>query len=353
MRIEMPRVWSGARAWARGGAVLVLLAAGAVRAAEKPQYELKFATVAPEGTAWMKTMREIDVEVRKATGNVVGFKTYPGGVQGDETVVLRKIRSGQLHGGGMSGLGLGMIAPSTRVMELPFMFTCYEQVDEAYARVGTDLEKQLSEGGFQLLGWAEIGFVYLFSKGPIKTQSDLKSAKMWLWEGDPLAEAFLKQAGVVPVPLSITDVLTSLQTRLIDAAYSSPLACVALQWFTRVSYVTDLPISFASGAVVVSRLAFDRIPAAQRTIVLDICRKRFRELVEKTRKQNDEALKEIATQGVQRIAVPASEVQRFREVGERVWADQTGKLYSKAQLDAVLGAAHANPCQGSATGASR
>ena len=75
--------------------------------------------------------------------------------------------------------------------------------------------------------------------------------------------------------------------------------------------------------------------------------------MEKTRKQNDEALKEIATQGVQRIAVPAAEVQRFRDVGERVWAEETGKLYSKAQLDAVLGAAKANPCQGSSTGASR
>jgi TRAP-type transport system periplasmic protein len=351
MRIGMPRLGAGARVW--GGAALVLLAAGAVRAAEKPQYELKFATVAPEGTAWMKTMREIDAEVRQATGNVVGFKIYPGGVQGDETVVLRKIRSGQLQGGGISGLGLGMIAPATRVMELPFMFTCYEQVDEAYAHIGTELEKQLGDGGFQLLGWAEIGFVYLFSKEPLRTQADLKSAKMWLWEGDPLAEAFFKQAGVVPVPLSITDVLTSLQTRLIDAAYSSPLACVALQWFTRVSDFTDLPISFASGAVVVSRPAFDKIPAAQRTIVVDICHKRFRELVEKTRKQNDEALKEITKQGVQRIEVPTPEVQHFRTVGERVWADQTGKLYSKALLDAVLGAAKAHPCQSTTTGASR
>src|SRR5262245_10761016 len=162
MRIGMPWLGSAARVW--GGAALLLLAAGAVRAADKPQYELKFATVAPEGTAWMKTMREIDAEVRQATGNVVGFKIYPGGVQGDETVVLRKIRSGQLQGGGMAGLVLGMIAPATRVMELPFMFTCYEQVDEAYTRIGTELEKQLGDGGFQLLGWAEIGFVYLFSK---------------------------------------------------------------------------------------------------------------------------------------------------------------------------------------------
>ena len=81
-----------------------------------------------------------------------------------------------------------------------------------------------------------VGFVYLFSKQPIAGGEALKKAKMWLWEGDALAEAFYKEAGVVPVPLAVTDVMTSLQTNLIDAVYCSPLACLALQWFTRVQY---------------------------------------------------------------------------------------------------------------------
>lgn len=305
----------------------------------KPKVQLKIATVAPEGTTWMKVMRQIDDEVREATGNEVGFKVYPNSSQGDESVVLRKVRSGQLHGGGLTGRGLGMIAEETRVVELPFLFDNYEQIDAVYAQVGDRLEQSLHEGGFTLLGWAEVGFVYLFSKQPIAKQSDLKSAKMWLWEGDPLAEAFYRQAAVVPVPLAVTDVMTSLQTRLIDAVYSSPYACLGLQWFTRVQYFTDLPITFASGAVVVSNKAFARIPEKHRETVLRICRQRFRELVVKTRVQNDESLQEIAANGVERVAVPDDEVQRFRAIGRRVWQDQAGSLYPKELLDQVVGAA--------------
>ncbi len=321
-------------------AVMSFTALGSSASAEKPDVQLKMATVAPEGSSWMKMMRQIDEEVRAATNNAVGFKVYPGGVQGDETVVLRKIRTGQLQGGGLSGLGLGMIAPETRVMEIPFLFGSHEEIDAAYARVGGELEKRLHAGGYTLLGWVEIGFVYLFSKQPIAAQSDLKSAKMWLWEGDPLAESFYRQAGVVPVPLAVTDVMTSLQTRLIDAVYSSPLAALALQWFTRVSYYTDLPITFASGAVVVSNKAFNKIPVQHRETVREICRTRFRELVEKTRVQNAESLVEIAKSGVQSVTVDEAELKRFREIGERVWQDQADKLYPRALLDQVVGAAH-------------
>jgi TRAP-type C4-dicarboxylate transport system substrate-binding protein len=208
-------------------------------------------------------------------------------------------------------------------------------------RVGEHLEQRLDEGGYKLLGWVEIGFVYLFSKQPIATQADLKTARMWLWEGDPLAESFYRQAGVVPVPLAVTDVMTSLQTRLIDAVYSSPYACIALQWFSRVSHYTDVPITFASGAVVLSNKAFGKIPDEHRDTVLKICRSRFRELVERTRRQNAESLVEIGKSGVQRVAVSDDEVDRFREIGQKVWEDQIGKLYPRQLLDQVVGAAHA------------
>lgn len=321
--------------------VLALAVLGATEAhAKKPAVQLKMATVAPEGSTWMKMMRQIDREVREATGDAVGFKIYPGGVQGDETVVLRKMRTGQLHGGGLTGLGLGLIAPETRVMEIPFLFESHEAIDAAYERVGPQLEQSLDAAGYTLLGWVEVGFVYLFSKQPIATQDDLKAAKMWLWEGDPLAESFYREADVVPVPLAVTDVMTSLQTRLIDAVYSPPLAALALQWFTRVSYYTDLPITYSSSAVVLSHKAFNRIPVQHRDTVLQICRKRFRELVEKTREQNAESLIEIGKSGVQPVAVSAEQVQRFRAIGQRVWEDQVDKLYSRDLLDLVVSAAH-------------
>jgi TRAP-type C4-dicarboxylate transport system substrate-binding protein len=282
-------------------------------------------------------MHDIDAEVRRETGNAVGFKIYPGGVQGDEQVVLRKVRSGQLHGGAFTGAGLGVIAPAERVLELPFLFHNYDEIDRVHAKVDGDLSKTFTQAGFTVLGWAEVGFVYLFSKQPIANQAQLQSAKMWLWEGDPLAAAFFRSAGIVPVPLSITDVMTSLQTRLVDGVYASPLGCVALQWFTRVRYFTDLPVTFASSALVVSNDAFDKIPAEQRQKVRDICSRRFHDLVLRTRKENEDALLEIEKSGVKPVKVEAADSARFVEIGRKVWKEQVGKLYPQELLDLVLG----------------
>jgi TRAP-type C4-dicarboxylate transport system substrate-binding protein len=305
--------------------------------APAPTCLLKIATVAPEGSTWMKVLRDIDAEVRQETGNAVGFKIYAGGVQGDEQVVLRKVRSGQLHGGAFTGAGLGLIASAERVLELPFLFHNYDEIDRVHAKVDPKLEAVLHDAGFTVLGWAEVGFVYLFSRQPLGTQAQLQSAKMWLWEGDPLAEAFFRSAGIVPVPLSITDVMTSLQTKLVDGVYASPLGCVALQWFTRVAYFTDFPVSFASSAIVVSNGAFDRVPAEQREKVRAICTKRFRELVLRTRKENEDALLEIEKSGVKRVKVEPAAASRFEEIGRKVWKEQVGKLYPPELLDLVLG----------------
>lgn len=314
----------------------VALLAAPSSAAKKPKHQLKLATVAPEGSSWMKVMRQIDTEIRQATAGQVGFKIYPGGVQGDESVVLRKTRSGQLHGGGFTGLGLGMIAPEVRIIELPFLVDNDQEVDQVYAQVGDTFEAALADNGFTLLGWAEVGFVYLFSKEPIAGQADLKKAKMWLWEGDELAESFYSSAGVVPVALAVTDVMTSLQTNLIDAVYCSPLACLALQWFTRVQYFTDVPLTFASGAVVVTNKSFQKIPAEHQATVKRICKERFRGLVEKSRQQNRESLLEIEKAGVERISVSDKELQAFRQVGLQVQEEQVGSLYSKELLEQVL-----------------
>lgn len=310
-------------------------AADAAAPAPAPAHAIKIATVAPEGTPWMQVMRALDADVRRETGNAVGFKIYPNAIQGDEAVVLRKIRTGQLDGGGFTGQGLGRVAPALRVMELPFLWEDHAEVDRAYEQLGPRLESTLKESGFTLLGWADVGFVYLFSRAPIAKEADLKQAKMWVWEGDPLAEAFFRATGVAPVPLPINDVLTSLQTRLVDCVYSSALGCLGTQWFSRVGYFTDVPVTYATGAVVISNAAFDKIPAAHRDVFMKLCRTRMRELVVVSRQKDAESLLEIEKSGVKRVSMPAAEVERFVALGRTVWKEQVGKLYPQDLLDAV------------------
>ena len=90
---------------------------------------IKFATVAPEGSTYLKVLREYADEVEKLTNGEVTFKIYPSQVQGDEKDVLRKIRVGQLHSAGFTGVGLGEILPEIRILELPMLYRNYEEVD--------------------------------------------------------------------------------------------------------------------------------------------------------------------------------------------------------------------------------
>jgi TRAP-type C4-dicarboxylate transport system substrate-binding protein len=308
------------------------------RAANRPQNLFKIATIAPEGTTWMKLMHEFDQRVRAETGGRVGFRFYAGGSQGGDLDVLRKIRTGQIQGAGLTGVGLGEIEPSLRIMELPFMFRNVDEVERAHEALDPTFEQRLGERGFTILGWAEVGFVYLFSQEPVRTVDDLRSRKMWLWEGDPLARALLQAFGVSPVPLNVTDVLTSLQTGIIDTIYSTPYGCLSLQWFTRLKCMTDVPITHAMGAVVVSKTAFDELAPADQATVHQIAADIFARLQAATRTENDESAAVIVERNIARVPVTPEAAQGFEAIGRRVWEDLVGKLYDRELLDQLLAA---------------
>ncbi|MAE70161.1 MAG: ABC transporter substrate-binding protein [Gemmatimonadetes bacterium] len=314
-------------------ALLIFLAAGSA-----PGVTLKIATLAPPGTTWMKVMEAMNEEVGSATGGAVKLKFYPGGVAGDEHDVLRKMRVGQLHGGGFTGVGLGEILPKIRALEVPFLYRTYDEVDHVRASLESRFLDSLEEEGYVLLGWAEVGFVHIFANTPIRDVDDLRKVRMWMWEGDPLAEAFFDAFEINPTPLQITDVLTSLQTGLIDAIYTSPYAAVGLQWFTRVKYMMDLPFTDALGAVIVTKKQFDKIPMEYRAKVLEICRRHSATLNDLTRQDQKTAISRMRKEGIKVIPVDKSMVESWETIGAKAREGLVGKLYDRETLGLVLGA---------------
>jgi TRAP-type transport system periplasmic protein len=317
-------------------AVVVIFSTITIGSAQTPQYEIKFATVAPEGSTWMKIMREFDRQIRQESNGRLGFRIYPGGAQGDERDVLRRIRTGQLHGGGFTGVGMGEISSKVRILDSPFLFRSYDEVDLIYEKFGEELKQDFYDNGYVLLGWAEVGFVYIFSNIPIKQAQDLRGVKMWMWEGDPVAAETFRALNINPIPLSVTEVLTSLQTRMIDAVYTPPLAALALQWFTRVRYMLDLPLADSAGAILVSRRLFDRLPEDLQEILLRNGEKYMTELTGLSRKENRESIEVIASSGVQIIESPPKEqIQQYEQIGREARRNLVGRLYSQEFLRAV------------------
>jgi TRAP-type transport system periplasmic protein len=300
------------------------------------QFIIKFATLAPEGTTWMNVMKEFDTAIRKESGGRMGFKLYPGGVQGDEKDILRKIKIGQISSAGITGVGIGEIAPKARILDSPFLFKTYDEVDCIYKSFDKEFNTAFEEGGFVLLGWAEVGFVYIFTNTPINKKEDMKNVKMWMWEGDPIAESAFNTLGISPIPLSITDVLTSLQTKLIDGFYTSPLGALGLQWWTKAKYVFSLHLADAAGAVVISKKMYDQLPTDLKEILLRNGKKYMSKLTSLSREDNAKALQTLRNKGlIFSDQISKKLIDEYEESGKKARRSLINKLYTEEFLNRI------------------
>ncbi len=261
-------------------------------------WTLKFATLAPEGSTWMKLITDWADRVDKESRGRLKFKLYPGGVSGDEPDVLLKIRFGQLQGTAITGHGIGLIYSPARVLEMPFLFRTYDEVDAVRDKLSPELSAGLRKNGFELVGWLDVGFVHYFSKSPVRSIDDLRQRRIWLWQGDPLAQAFFAVSGLPPVPLSITEVFTGLSTGLIDTVYAPPLAAIAMQWFTQTPYVTDIAMTDGIGALVIERKFFDGLPKDLQALLSRTGREAAEKMVRETRADNEKSLTVLKDYGL-------------------------------------------------------
>jgi len=303
------------------------------------QYTIKFASIAPEGSTWMNVMKDFDAAVQKESGGRIKFRMYPSGVQGDEKTVIRKIGVGQLHAAGFTGVGMGEIVPKVRILDTPFLIRSSEEADNLYQRFNDEMEQAFEANGYILLGWAEVGFVYVFSNSAINKPDDIKHIKMWVWDGDPVAETAFHALDLKPIPLSFDNVRTSLQTGLINAFYTTPYAAIALQWYTQAKYMVDFPLTCSAGAVLLSKKYFDTMPKDLQEILLSNGRVYMKKLTEAGRLDNIKSLTELKKRGIIFTKTDDKEVQSYVEAGIRARRMLVGKMYDEDFMNRVEKAA--------------
>ena len=285
--------------------------------AGKPKYLFKVASLAPEGSVWTKRFRDFTKEVTEKSGGEIGFKIYAGGVMGDDRAMYRKMRVGQINGGGFTMTGIGDVVPDFRVLGIPFFFDSYEEVDVLREKLFPRLQKEFDKKNLVLLALSEVGFIYTMSQNPITTLNELKKSKAWAPEGDPISTTLLETVGLTPIPLSIPDVLTSLQTGLINTAFNSFYGSIVMQWFTRISYITDIPFVYAYGAFLLDKKTFSRLPANYAQMMHSVAKKHFGKLLTDTRQSNNEALQVLQDNDISLVKLtPESrtELMNYREI---------------------------------------
>ena len=297
--------------------ILVLAVVLAIGAGNVHAQTLKIATIAPEGSSWMNDMRAGAKVIEEHTEGRVKFKFYGGGVQGNDKQVQRKMRTGQLHGGTFTSGGLNQFQPEADLFSLPLMFTTIEEARYVRGQLEAELRQRLEDAGYVNFGFAAAGFAYMMSNKPLRTLSDLDGQKIWIPEGDPVGFAALRELGVAPVVMPVTDVMTGLQTDLLDSVTVPPVGAVVLQWHTRLKYITDAPVVYVYAALLIDGKAFGRLSAIDQQVVREVMEGIYRKFDQNGVRDNDQALQALLESGLQMVQPTPAEVVQWREIVSR------------------------------------
>jgi TRAP-type C4-dicarboxylate transport system substrate-binding protein len=296
----------------------------------------KIATLSPEGSYWMKVMRAGADEVAQKTNNRVQLKFYPGGVMGDDMAVLRKIRIRQLQGGAITLGAVSNFFPDSQVYSLPMLFHNLEEVTYVRSKLDTVILQGLEQNGLVSFGLVEGGFAYIMSFQPIRSVMELRASKVWVPSSDELAMEAVKAYNVQPIPLPLGDVLTGLQTGLIDTVAAPPIATIALHWHTQVRYLTDMPLLYSTGLLIIDKTAFNKLSKQDQQIMRDVMGRVFSEINQQNRIDNESAFAAILSQGIEPVKPDPTQLQEWRRYAEATAKQliESGKI-SKDMLQSV------------------
>ena len=250
--------------------------------------------------------------------------------------MIRKMYVGQIQGAVLTSAGLSAIFSEMDVFQIPFLFESYDEVDHVLEKMDGFFKKGFSDKGYVLPAWSEGGFIRLMSTIPIASLDDLRKAKVWTWEDAPMAKAIFDEAGVSAIPLSLPDVMVGLQTGLVEVVYAPPTGAISLQWFTKAKFLTDVPLIYLIGGIVIQNSAFKKLSADHQQILMALCPKYMAQLKLVIRKENQEAIQVMGKHGVKLIHPSADQIEGFKIVSRNAMTRQIGKSFSAKVKDEVI-----------------
>ncbi len=304
--------------------------------AHAKKIRIKHASLAPKGSPWHAAMKRVGQRWKKASGGKIKLTIYPGGVQGNEGDMLRKMRIGQLHSATLTGLSLGSITKENLALQLPMVFESYEELDYVRDRLGPRIEKKMADAGFVVLTWGDAGWVHVFSKQPGTVPADFRKLKMFLWANDPDSEKAWKAAGFDPVPMSSTDVMGALQSGLIQWFGTTPLFALSSQWFALTPHMVAIKWAPLNGATIISKARWEKIPAEIRPELMKIVKEEGAKLNAEVRALGDKAIAEMEKRSLKVVRPTPAITKAWKDAALMAKPVVRGELIDAGLYDEVI-----------------
>ena len=294
---------------------------------------IKMATLAPEGTEWYGLLVEMGQEWKKVTNNDVRLRIYPGGVVGDERDMIRKIRIGQIHGAAVTTEGMTEVNHYFTSFNYPILYQSYDDVDFVRNELSEELYDKTEENGFKLLTMVDVGWVYWFSTEPVYTPSDLKDTKIWTWAGDYKAVQLYEKNGFQPIPLTSMDILSGLQTGLINSMGLNPMFALSQQIFGLADNMLDMKWGNLTAAVIVDMKIWKRIKPSYQTSMVTIAQDIGTKFQNKNRNSSNEAVDTMKEYGLTVNTPSKIQLQEWFDLIETMDQSFRGSFISEKAYD--------------------
>jgi TRAP-type C4-dicarboxylate transport system substrate-binding protein len=320
-------------------ASLLVGGSGAPHAGAEEKTIIRYATIAPAGSSFGKVLKAWGRTLSKETDGRVELRYYSGGSQGDERDFVRKMRAGQMDAAGVTTIGLGIMVRPALVLSAPGVIETYEQLARVREKMEGRFEAMFDEAGFVLLAWSDAGRGRIMSTTPIRRPDDLKAARPWAWKDDPIFSEFLKVVGANAVRLGVPEVYAALQTKMVDVVPASPIAAVALQWYTKLKYMSKDSFGIIVGASVVKKEKFEQLSPEDQAVLRDTAKRAAAALDKVVRRDDAKAYDVLLKRGIELVDTGpyrAEWDQAAEETRERL----TGRIFTKSLLAEVDAAAN-------------
>jgi TRAP-type C4-dicarboxylate transport system substrate-binding protein len=275
---------------------------------------IKIATLAPAGSPYHEIMKDMAAEWRRASNDRVVLRIYPGGVAGGEVDILRKIRIGQLHAGALSMSGLSRALPEISVLGTPMIYKSREDLLKVQDALAPKIEERMEKNGFVVLSWAIAGWVRFFVPEAEPSIDGLKKARMHVFAGDDQILELWKTMGVNAIPLSGTDVLTGLQSGMVNAFFTTPVMAYASQWFAFTPYMIEMPWAPMIGAIVISKRVWQKVPEQLRSRLKSIAEQKSLRLDIEMQRLEIQAISEMQKRGLTLVKPDAQQFTQWQSL---------------------------------------
>ncbi|MDR1587903.1 MAG: TRAP transporter substrate-binding protein DctP [Treponema sp.] len=317
--------------------LVILLAAGPLFAQRKTT--IKLASLVPENTPWGAAINRMAVEWAQVTNGEVELIVYHSGVAGTEGDVLRKLNLNQIQAAIFTSIGLNSVMPEVMALSYPFLIRNDEELDAVLKRIRPELDEKIEQNGFVTLAWARAGWVKIFSRTPVHIPGDLRKLKVGTNPDELELLQALKAMGFQMVPVSMNDVLVSLNGGMIDAVYQSPIAVAGAQLFGIAKNMSTVNLAPFMGGIIMNRTAWRRIPDRYKDRLQQICKRIEKEIDGSISKLEGDAISTMSKYGlIINQASPQQEQEWYNDIAkhenELVGPIFNRELYQK--INAIL-----------------